>query len=125
VLNKQFTKVVFVFPFLMLGVASAQQPPKACFSRAERDRAERTAKVWREPDAGYDPALGYDPAEGPRRGAPPVDANGLARPINCVANKDENPGAGTTPKFHCSVPGNVDEDGQLIRYKIKPHFKGQ
>ena len=35
------------------------------------------------------------------------------------------PGAGTTPKFHCSVPGNVDEDGQLIRYKVKPHFKGQ
>jgi hypothetical protein len=42
-----------------------------------------------------------------------------------VANKDESPGAGTTPKFHCSVPGVTDEDGNLVRYKIKPHFKGQ
>jgi hypothetical protein len=42
-----------------------------------------------------------------------------------VANKDESPGAGTTPKFHCSVPGVTDEDGNLIRYKVKPHFKGQ
>ena len=39
--------------------------------------------------------------------------------------KTSHPGAGTTPKFHCSVPGNTDEDGNLIRYKIKPHFKGQ
>jgi len=42
-----------------------------------------------------------------------------------VANKDLTPGAGTTPKFHCSVPGVVDDDGELIRYKVKPHFKGQ
>jgi hypothetical protein len=42
-----------------------------------------------------------------------------------VANKDESPGAGTTPKFHCSVAGVTDSDGNLIRYKIKPHFKGQ
>jgi hypothetical protein len=69
--------------------------------------------------------LGYNPAKGPRRGAPPVDSNGLAKPLNCVANKDESPGAGTTPKFHCSVPGVTDGDGDLIRYKIKPHFKGQ
>jgi len=54
-----------------------------------------------------------------------VDSAGLARPINCVANKDLTPGAGTTPKFHCSVPGVVDDDGELIRYKVKPHFKGQ
>jgi len=101
---------------------SAQQ---ACFSQTERERAERTAKVWRAPDPGYDPALGYNPANGPRKGAPPVDDNGLAKAINCVANKDETPGAGTTPKFHCSVPGNVDGDGELVRYKIKPHFKGQ
>ncbi len=102
--------------------AGAQQ---ACFSAAERARAEQTAKVWRAPDPGYDPVLGYNPANGPRRGAPPVNANGLAKPFNCVANKDENPGAGTTPKFHCSVPGVFDEGGELIRYKIKPHFKGQ
>jgi len=98
---------------------------KACFSADERARAERTAKVWAPPDPGYDPVLGYNPANGPRKGAPPVDDNGRARPINCVANKDEKPGAGTTPKFHCSVPGNVDEDGKLVRYKVKPHFKGQ
>jgi len=98
---------------------------QACFSAEERERVEKTAKVWQAPDPGYDPVLGYNPATGPRHGSPPVDSNGLARPINCVANKDQNPGAGTTPKFHCSVPGNTDNDGQLIRYKVKPHFKGQ
>lgn len=102
--------------------ASAQ---KTCYSAAERERAEQTAKVYRTPDPGYDPVLGYNPAKGPRRGAPPVDENGRAKPINCVANRDETPGSGTTPKFHCSVPGVTDEDGDLVRYKIKPHFKGQ
>src|SRR6185295_11485358 len=62
---------------------------------------------------------------GPRTGAPTVDANGLANPINCVANQKGEFGEGTTPKFYCSVSGIVDEDGDLIRYKIKPHFKGQ
>jgi len=69
--------------------------------------------------------LGYDPSVGARPGAPKVDSNGLALPIRCVANKDENKGSGTTPKFHCSVPGVVDKDGQAVRYKVKPHFKGQ
>ena len=110
------------FALIFANTSSAQQ---ACFSQEERERAERTAKVWRAPDPGYDPVLGFNPARGPRRGSPPVDASGLARPINCVANKDETPGAGTTPKFHCSVSGVVDEDGELIRYKVKPHFKGQ
>lgn len=110
-----------VATLLVVPSAGAQQ---ACFSAEERERAEKTAKVWRAPDPGYDPVLGYNPARGPRRGAPPADANGLVKPINCVANKDESPGAGTTPKFHCSVPG-VIEDGELVRYKIKPHFKGQ
>jgi hypothetical protein len=45
--------------------------------------------------------------------------------MKCVANKDPNKGSGTTPKFHCSVEGVVDGDGDLIRYKVKPHFKGQ
>ena len=102
--------------------AAAQQ---ACFTAQERARAEQTAKVYRAPDPGYDPVIGYSPANGPRRGAPPIDENGRAKAINCVANKDESPGAGTTPKFHCSIPGNTDEDGNLIRYKVKPHFKGQ
>jgi hypothetical protein len=105
--------------------APAAAAQDACFTAEERERAEKTAKVWRAPDPGYDPVLGYSPATGPRRGAPPVDSNGLAKPINCVANKDESPGAGTTPKFHCSVQGVTDGDGDLIRYKIKPHFKGQ
>ena len=108
--------------FLLVPQARAQQ---ACFTSEERARAERTARVYRTPDPGYDPVLGYNPAKGPRRGAPPVDEKGLAKTLNCVANKDDSPGAGTTPKFHCSVPGNTDADGNLIRYKIKPHFKGQ
>src|SRR5690349_17495157 len=108
------------------GMASSRSAAQqVCFTSQERARAEQSAKVYRAPDPGYDPVLGYNPAMGPRRGAPPVNENGLARAINCVANKDEKPGAGTTPKFHCSVAGNTDEDGNLIRYKIKPHFKGQ
>ena len=110
---------------ILLTLPAAAQAQKACFTADARAQAERSAKVWHQPDPGYDPVLGYDPAVGPRKGSPPVDANGLARPVNCVANKDMTPGAGTTPKFHCSVPGNVDEDGDLIRYKVKPHFKGQ
>ena len=108
---------------LVAGTPSRAQ--QACFTAAERARAEQTAKVYRTPDPGYDPVLGYNPATGPRRGAPPVNQNGLAKSFNCVANKDNSPGAGTTPKFHCSVQGVTDGDGDLIRYKIKPHFKGQ
>jgi hypothetical protein len=117
-------------PLLLICFAASLITPRAyaqqvCFTAQERARAEQAAKVYRAPDPGYDPVLGYNPAKGPRRGAPPVDSNGIARVVNCVANKDETPGAGTTPKFHCSVPGVTDEDGNLIRYKIKPHFKGQ
>src|SRR5689334_19407631 len=108
------------------GLASSRSAAQqACFTSQERARAEQTAKVYHAPDPRYDPVLGYNPAIGPRRGAPPVDRNGLAKTFNCVANKDDSPGAGTTPKFHCSVAGNTDEAGNLIRYKIKPHFKGQ
>lgn len=114
--------LLIVFTALFAQPAGAQQP---CFTAEERLRAEQTAKVYRAPDPGYDPVLGHIPSEGPRRGAPPVDSNGLAKPISCVANKDETPGAGTTPKFHCSVSGMIDDDGNLIRYKVKPHFKGQ
>ena len=119
----------FVPPLLILlatvFIIPAARAQQACFSAEERARAERTARVYQAPDPGYDPVLGYNPATGPRRGAPPVDENGLAKPIKCLANKDESPGAGTTPKFHCSVQGVTDEDGDLIRYKVKPHFKGQ
>jgi hypothetical protein len=111
--------------FAALFLASPVWAQQVCFTAAERARAEQTARVYRAPDPDYDPVLGYIPSKGPRRGAPPVDPNGLAKPINCVANKDESPGAGTTPKFHCSVPGVTDNEGNPIRYKVKPHFKGQ
>ncbi|HKR00634.1 MAG TPA: hypothetical protein VJT09_08170 [Pyrinomonadaceae bacterium] len=114
--------IVFLFLLFTALPVAAQE---SCFTSEARAEAERTAKVWQEPDPGYDPVLGYNPTNGPRMGAPEVDPNGLAKPINCTANKDPNKGAGTTPKFHCSVQGVVDEDGQLIRYKVKPHFKGQ
>ncbi|HJY29777.1 MAG TPA: hypothetical protein VJ306_17235 [Pyrinomonadaceae bacterium] len=118
-----FLSILFVATVLVWPAEAQQQ--QACFTADERSRAEQTAKVYRTPDPGYDPVLGYNPVKGPRRGAPPLNNNGLAKPINCVANKDESPGAGTTPKFHCSVPGVTDDEGNLIRYKIKPHFKGQ
>ena len=116
---------LFILPLLLLFAASPAAAQKACFTQEARAQAERSAKVWQEPDPDYDPVLGYNPKKGPRPGAPRVDANGLASPINCVANKDQSKGAGTTPKFHCSVPGVVDEDGDPVRYKVKPHFKGQ
>ena len=108
---------------LFLGDAVSAQ--KLCFNADERARAEKTAKVYRTPDPKYDPVLGYNPANGPRRGAPPVGPDGLAKPVNCQGQKDENPGSGTTPKFYCVVPGNTDQDGNPVRYKVKPHFKGQ
>ncbi len=92
----------------------ADKTDKACFTAEARALAERTAKVW-QPDPDYDPVLGYSSSKGPRVGAPPVDSNGLAMPIKCVVNKDESKGSGTTPKFHCSVPGVVDADGDLVR----------
>lgn len=108
-----------------LSIAPRVVAQQSCFTSDERERVEKTAKVYRAPDPGYDPVLGYNPASGPRRGAPPVNPDGLAKPINCVAAKDETPGAGTTPKFHCTVPGVTDAEGNPIRYKVKPHFKGQ
>ena len=114
-----------IVPLLLLFMALPAAAQESCFTAEARALAERTAKVWQEPDPGYDPVLGYNPANGPRVGAPEVDANGLAKAITCTANRDPTKGAGTTPKFHCSVAGVVDEDGDLIRYKVKPHFKGQ
>jgi hypothetical protein len=111
--------------FIAFPTTAQKKSDRACFTKEVRANAERTAKVWRAPDPGYDPVLGYSSTNGPRTGAPTVDANGLAAPITCTANKDETKGSGTTPKFHCSVAGVVDKDGDLIRYKVKPHFKGQ
>jgi hypothetical protein len=97
---------------------------KRCFTSEARALAEQKAKVWQQPDADYDPVLGYSPTVGPRPGAPPVDADGFAKPVQCQAEKKEKKGAGTTPKFYCTVPGVVDEKGDPIRYKVKPQFKG-
>jgi hypothetical protein len=122
-LHKLFLLLTVLLTVLFLPLPAVAQ--SSCFTPDAREQAERTAKVFREPDPGYNPVLGFNPAKGPRRGAPPVDANGLAKAFTCVADKDPTPGAGTTPKFHCSVPGIVNDDGELIRYKVKPHFKGQ
>ena len=121
--RKWIAPVSFLFAAIVLVPSSRAQ--QACFTAAERARAEQTARVYRTPDPDYDPVLGYNPSTGPRPGAPTVDANGIATRVECVANKDPNPGSGTTPKFYCSVPGVTDEEGHLIRYKVKPHFKGQ
>lgn len=121
-LRKPQVLIVFLLLLFMALPAAAQE---SCFTSEARAQAEQRAKVWQEPDPDYDPVLGYSPRNGPRRGAVPADSAGLAKPINCVANRDPTQGAGTTPKFHCSIPGVVDDDGDLIRYKVKPHFKGQ
>lgn len=114
-----------LIPVAVFFASSPIKAQKACYTAAEKQRADQSARVYRTPDPGYDPVLGYNPANGPRAGAPPVDENGRAKPINCVAVKDEKPGHGTTPKFFCTVQGVTGEDGDPIRYKVKPHFKGQ
>lgn len=103
----------------------AQEGKKACFSAGVRAEVERSARIWAEPSVGYDPVLGYDASAGPRVGALRVDENGLGQAMTCRANKDLTPGSGTTPKFHCSIAGVTEADGELVRYKVKPHFKGQ
>jgi hypothetical protein len=102
-----FRKLIPAFIFGLLFILSAlpAAAQKSCFSEEARDVAERTAKVYRQPDPGYDPVLGYNPATGPRLGAPPVNTDGLAAAITCVADPKENEGSGTTPKFYCSVAG--------------------
>jgi len=121
--NKLFQVFILLLVLCFLTLPAMAQ--KACFTKEARAEAERSAKVFHEPDLGYDPVLGYNPNQGPRAGAPAVDSTGRAAEFSCVANKKLVAGTGTTPKFYCSVPGVVDEGGELIRYKVKPHFKGQ
>lgn len=122
-LRKPSRKIIL--PVLLLLAARPDAAQQPCFTPQARTLAEQGAKVFQAPDPDYDPVLGHNPKQGARAGAPAVDENGLAAPINCVANTKPEKGSGTTPKFHCSVPGVVDEGGDLIRYKVKPHFKGQ
>jgi hypothetical protein len=113
--------LLLLLSFLALPTAAQ----KSCFTAEARAEAERTAKVFQEPSPDYDPVLGYNRTTGPRKGAPAVNAAGRAAAITCVASKKVNEGTGTTPKFYCSVAGVVDENGEAVRYKVKPHFKGQ
>lgn len=115
----------FAIILLLLFLSLPTVAQKNCFTAEAREEAERTAKVFQAAESDYDPVLGHSRAKGARAGAPVVDATGRAAAITCVANKKENKGTGTTPKFYCSVAGVVDEKGEAVRYKIKPHFKGQ
>lgn len=124
-MTKKLSEAFIIAAVLFIISFPAAAQKKACFTSAARDEAERTAKVYQAPDPGYDPVLGYNPDSGQRPGAPPVDSNGRGLLLNCVANKKSNEGTGTTPKFYCSVSGVMDEHGDLVRYKVKPHFKGQ
>ena len=58
----------------LLLLPAAAMAQKACFTAEGRAQAERTAKVYRAPDPGYDPVLGFNPSDGPRKGSPPVDS---------------------------------------------------
>ena len=115
----------FAIILLLLFLSLPAVAQKNCFTAEAREEAERTAKVFLAAESDYDPVLGHSRAKGARAGAPVVDAAGRAAAITCVANKKGNEGTGTTPKFYCSVAGVVDENGEAVRYKIKPHFKGQ
>ncbi len=123
-MSSRVYQALFVLTLFLVLVAPAAAQ-KSCFTAEARENAERTAKVYEAPDPGYDPVLGYNPATAQRMGALKVGPDGRALPLVCVANKKPHEGAGTTPKFYCSVPQVMDEDGELVRYKIKPHFKGQ
>ena len=122
-INKLSQALIVVAVVFILSLPAAAQ--KACFTSTARAEAERTARVYQEPDPGYNPVLGFNPNVGFRAGAPAVDSNGRGLVFNCVADKKGKEGTGTTPKFYCSVPGVVDENGEPLRYKVKPHFKGQ
>lgn len=105
--------------------AQKKNSGKKCFGEEARSSAVLTSRVWMQPPSDFDPVLGYSPSQGPRAGALPTGSNGMTAPLVCRANKKSDPGSGTTPKFFCSVEGVNDDNGQPIRYKIKPHFKGQ
>jgi hypothetical protein len=127
-MNRILTAIILTSAAVIFAYSQAAQKTtshkggKPCFTQDDREKAERMAHVYRAPDPGYDPVLGYDPATGPRRGAPPVDENGRALPFTCVATDKPKDITGTLPKFYCTQP---DAGGKRIRYKIKPHFKGQ
>src|SRR5260370_7641476 len=92
--------VPVIFLFLAPFLASTAVAQESCFPPEARRQAEQTAKVFREPDPGYNPVLGYNPAEGPRRGAPPVGSDGLAHPINSVPPIKTKKRTATTPQSY-------------------------
>src|SRR5688500_7250047 len=78
-LRKMPGSLISALLLLILSIASpvaAQDKGASCFTAEARAQAERTAKVWQEPDPGYDPVLGFNPTKGARTGALPVDSNG-------------------------------------------------
>lgn len=93
--------------------ASAQKQ-KPCYAA----NARVGARVYKTPDADFDPVLGYSRSAGPRQGSPAVDANGMALPVKCMAAPRTTQGKGTTPKFYCTPQGSD------VVYKVKPQFKG-
>jgi hypothetical protein len=118
-----YFRFLFVAAVLLLPVPSIMAQ-NMCFGPEVRSLAARSARVWQQPDPGYDPVLGHNPAKGARPGAPSVNESGLAAPIRCAAAQHDK-GTGTTPKFYCTADGATDEDGKPVVYKVKPHFKGQ
>jgi len=114
--------IVVLFVFFLTLPAEAQ---KACFTREARAELSGPPKFIDSLNPDMTQCLVITPAGVRGWALPAVDSDGRAKPINCVANKKLVEGAGRTPKFYCSAPGAVDEHGEPIRYKVKPHFKGQ
>ena len=115
---------LFILATVLLLPVPSILAQKMCFGPEVRAIAERSARVWQQPDPAYDPVLGYSPARAARPGSPAVDENGLGVPLKCTAIEHEK-GTGTTPKFYCTVDRVTDENGKPVVYKVKPHFKGQ
>ena len=59
-----YVAVVFTSGQVKNQIKPLPKGEKPCFTRDERERAERQAHVYRAPDPGYDPVHGYDPAKG-------------------------------------------------------------
>jgi hypothetical protein len=118
------TGTVVISQLQTLVTVQAQTQKKPCYTKQSSAAARHAARVYMRPDPDYDPVLGYPRSKGPRPGSPPVDENGLALPIKCVAAEKKTTSGGTTPKFYCTVEGNVDDNGKAVVYKVKPNFKG-
>jgi len=59
--------VPLIFLFLATFLALPAVAQQSCFTPEARKQAEQTARVFREPDPGYNPVLGYNPPKVPPR----------------------------------------------------------